>query len=261
MAAMRWRIAGVRPVVPWSLTSSWSCARRAARFRMHRLEGPPESAFAEFLRVHAPLAPLAGVDRVLVHQAASVEAAWEAVRERWPAAAGPPPYWAVAWPGARALAGYLLEQPSVVRGRRVLEVGCGGAVAAIAALQAGARNALAADLDPLACLAAAANAASNGVRLGVRAGDVCACPTDGAWDVVLAADLWYERFGASRVTAWLRECAARGARVLIADVGRAYAPRAGLEWLQHVEVADPHGTEQGSRVQAWVATLSPTVRV
>jgi hypothetical protein len=62
----------------------------------------------------------------------------------------------------------------------------------------------------------------------------------GAWDVVLAADLWYERFGAGRATAWLRECAARGARVLIADVGRAYAPRAGLEWLQHVEVADPH---------------------
>lgn len=211
--------------------------------------------------MHAPLASPAGVAGILVHQACTVEAAWEALRERWPDAAGPPPYWAVAWPGARALAAHILERPCAVAGLRVLEVGCGGALASIAALRSGAREVVAIDVDPLACRAALANAAANGVALEARTGDAWSVPTQGAWDVVLAADLWYERFGAGRATAWLRECAARGARVLIADVGRAYAPRAGLEWLQHVEVADPHGTERGSRVQAWVAALLPTVRV
>lgn len=226
-----------------------------------RIEQPSERAFAAFLRRHAPLGLVAGSGGLRAHQAVNLEAAWAALRRHWPAAAGPPPYWALAWPGARALSSYLLGQPAEVRGRRVLELGCGGALAAIAAARAGAREVLALDLDPLACRAAAANAAANGLQIEVRACDALAQPADPGWEVVLAADLWYERFLAPRATAWLREAAARGARVLIGDVGRAYSPRAGVQLLQRVELTDQHGTERGNRLHALVSALGPSMRV
>jgi ribosomal protein L11 methyltransferase len=52
------------------------------------------------------------------------------------------------------------------RGARVLDVGCGTGVLALAALRLGARSAVALDLDPLAAEAARANARANG--LGTR---------------------------------------------------------------------------------------------
>jgi ribosomal protein L11 methyltransferase len=48
-------------------------------------------------------------------------------------------------------------------GERVLDVGCGSGVLAIAALVLGAATATAVDVDPAACTATAANAARNGV--------------------------------------------------------------------------------------------------
>ena len=52
--------------------------------------------------------------------------------------------------------------------------------------------------------------------------------TDDGWDVVLAGDLWYESELAARMEPWLRALAARGATVLIGDLGRAYLPADGL---------------------------------
>lgn len=78
------------------------------------------------------------------------------------------PYWAVAWPGGQALARYVLDHPEVVRGRRVLDFGSGGAVEGIAAMKAGALSVLCADVDPLAAEAARANAALNGVLVVPR---------------------------------------------------------------------------------------------
>ena len=48
------------------------------------------------------------------------------------------PYWALLWPSGLALAEALLAAPDYVRGRRVLELGCGLGVTATAALVAGA---------------------------------------------------------------------------------------------------------------------------
>jgi hypothetical protein len=49
-----------------------------------------------------------------------------------------PPYWAVPWVGGQGLARYILDNPDVVRGRSVLDVGSGCGVAALAAATAGA---------------------------------------------------------------------------------------------------------------------------
>src|SRR3712207_6238484 len=48
------------------------------------------------------------------------------------------PYWAVTWPSGIALADTILSSQHELRGRRVLELGCGLGVTAAAAVAAGA---------------------------------------------------------------------------------------------------------------------------
>lgn len=72
-------------------------------------------------------------------------------------------------------------------GMRVLDVGTGSGILAIAALHLGAASALAVDNDPQAVTAAAANAVVNGVgeRLSVREGTLSSVKERGEWDLVL----------------------------------------------------------------------------
>jgi predicted nicotinamide N-methyase len=85
---------------------------------------------------------------------------------------------------------------------------------------------LASEIDPVAAAAIRLNAAANGVTVQVT-GDVLDGDGEGA-DLVLAADIWYERDLARRAIGLLRRAAARGARALIGDVGRAFLPRGHL---------------------------------
>ena len=64
------------------------------------------------------------------------------------------PYWAFAWAGGQALARSHPRQPRRGRRPRVLDLGAGSGLVAIAAMKAGAHSALAADTDPLAVAAA-----------------------------------------------------------------------------------------------------------
>jgi ribosomal protein L11 methyltransferase len=79
-----------------------------------------------------------------------------------------------------------LEALSQLRldGVRVLDVGTGSGILAIAAAKRGAREVVAVDTDPLAVSAATENAKGNEVRVEVHAGS--AADVDGAFDVVLA---------------------------------------------------------------------------
>lgn len=58
------------------------------------------------------------------------------------------PYWAIYWPGGQALSRYLLDNPAVVRGKSVLDLGSGCGATAIAAKMSGASKILANDIDP-----------------------------------------------------------------------------------------------------------------
>jgi predicted nicotinamide N-methyase len=108
------------------------------------------------------------------------------------------------------LARYLLAHPELVRGKRVLDFGCGSGVVAIAAALAGAREVVACDIDPLALAASRVNAVLNGVSLTfaedfhVVAGEL---------DLIIVADVLYDRGN----LAWLGQFLDRAGTVLLAD--------------------------------------------
>ena len=68
------------------------------------------------------------------------------------------PWWAFLWPGGYGLASHVQDNPAAVRGRRVVDFGCGCGVAGIAALRAGAAACVFNDLDPVAVEASLLNA-------------------------------------------------------------------------------------------------------
>lgn len=82
-----------------------------------------------------------------------------------------PPYWAVPWVGGQGVARYILDNPEVVRGKSVLDVGSGCGVAALAAARAGAALVCANDIDPLAAVAFLANAEACGLGGNGGGGD------------------------------------------------------------------------------------------
>lgn len=147
----------------------------------------------------------------------------------------PPPFWAFAWAGGQALSRWLLDNPAEVQAKRVLDFACGSGLVGIAALKAGAREVLGADIDPFCAAAVALNAQANGVRMEFTGVDLLeAAPPE--VDLICAGDVCYEKPMTERVLAWLRLARANGTRVLIGDPHRTYFPREGLEFLAEYQV-------------------------
>jgi ribosomal protein L11 methyltransferase len=74
----------------------------------------------------------------------------------------------------------------LLAGARVLDVGCGSGILAIAAAKLGAASVLGVDTDPIAIEATDANAARNGLRGSIRARSGSLPSGEAAFDVVLA---------------------------------------------------------------------------
>ena len=189
---------------------------------------------AAFVRAQTALMRPPFVPELRLHLAVAVTPLWEATEATLAAVGVPPPYWAFAWAGGQALARLLIDRPSLVAGRWVLDIGSGSGLVALAAGLAGAARVEAADIDPFAAAAIALNAAVNGLTLDVREEDLIG--RDEGWGTVLVGDLCYERPLADRLVPWLRALAARGADVLLADPGRAYVPTSGITELARYAV-------------------------
>lgn len=127
------------------------------------------------------------------------------------------PYWADLWPSAILLARTLAGRS--LRGARVLELGCGLGLPSLAAALAGGRV-LATDWAPDATEAVAVNAERNGLAVDTLVSDWRA-PEDllarGPFDLVIAADVLYERRNVSPLTELLRTL---DTAVWLADPGR-----------------------------------------
>src|SRR6266851_9377973 len=143
---------------------------------------------ALFIRHNTAIVAPPLVPEIRLHLATEVTPIWQATEETLAQGAVPPPYWAFAWAGGQALARYLLDHPETVEGRAVLDFGAGSGLVAIAAAKAGALSVTAADVDPFAAAAIAANAALNGVAIEVVTTDL----SDGDkrfWKLVNAGDI------------------------------------------------------------------------
>jgi predicted nicotinamide N-methyase len=185
----------------------------------------------DFIRANTGLTAPPLVPEIELHLATELVPLWRKSEDELQAMGVPPPYWAFAWAGGQALARYVLDDPARVRDRRVLDIGSGSGLVAIATMKAGAAEVLAADIDPFACAAIRLNASANGCEVAVRCGDLIGRAD--ARDVILVGDLFYERPLAERLLAWLAQSRAE---ILLGDPGRAYFPQTGVEKLAHYNV-------------------------
>ncbi len=200
----------------------------------------PSSVPAGFVRAQTRVERPALVPEVQLHVADDVVALWEAMEQEQAGPAEEPPFWAAAWPGGQALARYVLDNPEVVAGRSVLDLGSGSGLVAVAAARAGARSVVASDPDPYSATAVAVNAETNGVGPFAVVGDLLdEEPPD--VDVVLAGDVCYDRAMTARVLPFLGIAWLRGATVLLGDPGRRYLPREGLLAAAAYDVPDLDG--------------------
>ena len=191
--------------------------RRALVLARTRLERPPV------------------VPELVLHLADDIVEPWESLEKELDAGELPPPFWAFAWLGGQAVARYVLDHRDEVAGRRVLDLATGSGLCALAARLAGARDALAADVDPFVEAAVGLNADANGLAVDVTVDDLLQSPPPQV-DVVLAGDVFYEQEMATAFGGWLHAAAAAGARVLVGDPGRHYLPRSGLTELAAYDV-------------------------
>jgi predicted nicotinamide N-methyase len=176
-----------------------------------------------FIRANTRIATVPGLP-IRIHIADELTPIWEATEKDLAEANVAPPFWAFPWAGGQALARYVLENPDTVRGKLVLDIACGSGLVGIAAALAGAAEVVANDIDPICEAAVALNADINGVALSYLGGDLLnGDPPD--YDVILAADVFYEQTPARLFRTMLERAHASGTTIFAGDPGRTYFPR------------------------------------
>lgn len=215
---------------------------------------PPDRV--AFIRANTGIARPPLVPEIRLHLAHEALLIWQKTEEELGKMGLPPPFWAFAWAGGQALSRYILDGSAAVAGCRVLDVATGSGLVAIAAMLAGAGQAVASDIDPFAVTAADLNAALNRVSISPSLGNPLLEPADGA-DVILVGDLFYERELAAQAHAWLKHAQMRGVRILIGDPGRTYLPKKDLIQLAEYHVPVTRDLEDAEIKRSSVWTLRP----
>ena len=192
--------------------------------------GAGSASTRAFIEANLPLLGAPGVGEIMIHTATPQSGLRRLV-------AGRNPYWAWCWAGGLALARHVLAHPDLVAGLRVLDLGSGSGLVAIAAAKAGAAHVCAVDNDADAVAASEANAAANGVAIESMCADLLDSEPPEI-DVVLVGDLFYDRAVATRVTRFLDRCAESSARILVGDPGRAFLPLDRLELVADYAARD-----------------------
>ena len=192
-------------------------ARKAFIAANTRLQRPP----------HAP--------EIALYLADEITPIWRMTEEALGQMGVPPPFWAVAWAGGQGVARYVMDYRHEVANRTVLDMATGSGLVAIAAMKAGAKSALGADVDGFCEAAVALNTAANGVAVAFTS-EILLDAAPPSVDLILAGDIAYEKPMADRMFAWLAAAHAAGTRVIVGDPGRSYFPRDGLVRLAEYQV-------------------------
>ncbi len=206
-----------------------------------------------FIRANTRISAVPGLP-IRMHTADELTPIWEATEKDLAEANVAPPFWAFPWAGGQALARYVLDNPEIVRGKRVLDIACGSGLVGLAAALAGAAHVVANDIDPMCEAAVALNADLNGVSITYSGGDLLNDdPPD--HDVILAADVFYEQTPARRFRAMLERAHVRGASVFAGDPGRTYFPRDAFRQVAEYAVETTTEIENHPVKTGWVWTL------
>lgn len=208
------------------------------------------------VRAHSVIARPPLCPELRLHLVTSACSLWRADEAELCRLGLPDPFWAFAWPGGQAIARRLLDHPEAARGRRVLDFGAGGGIAAIAAALSGARSVWATDLDPLAGAACRLNAALAGVTLRVSDDDLLG-REDLEVDLVLVGDVTYDPELGSEVVVWLERLARRGVEAWVGDPGRGFLPTASLERLATYDAPADVDVDGRYRVPTSVFRVGP----
>ena len=173
-----------------------------------------------------------------------------------------PPFWAFAWPGGQAIARYILDNPSLVKNKSVLDLASGSGIAGIAALTASARHVDFNDIDPLACKSIHLNCAANGLKVypSILRKNLIAGPTHewsqkNSWEIIVAGDVFYEQPMSQKIFEWLLNRAREGTEVLIGDPGRCYFPEGPIEMLYQYSVKTSKMIEKEDEIVSRVYRL------
>ena len=218
-----------------------------------------------FIRENTSILSPPLVPEVKLHLAHEAVPIWQKTEEELGEIGLPPPFWAFAWAGGQALARYILDNPEIVYGKRVIDIASGSGLVAIAALKAGAASVLAADIDMFAVASIELNMELNFPTLSChsRAGGNPTFPLETKLDprlredddegrnieitsdnlllspppeidVILVGDLFYEKHVAELCLNWLRQ--AKTTQIYIGDPGRSYLPKATLTKIAEYSV-------------------------
>lgn len=131
-------------------------------------------------------------------------------------AAPEPPYWMHLWPGATAAARMVAASSKVAGGARVLELGCGLGLPALAAALRGA-TVLASDWQEAPLRFLRRSAALNGCRVDLVRMDWTAPALRGRFAVCIGADIAYDAAAEPGLAAALRELLEPAGVVWLAD--------------------------------------------
>ncbi len=161
------------------------------------------------------------------------------------------PYGLLLWASALGLAGRLAEEPSLVAGKRVLEIGAGVGLPGLAAHALGAAEVIQTDYQDDALALCAHNAVENGVPAGAvrcRRADWRDFPDLGQpFPLVIGSDVLYERTLHPTLRALLPRLVTPGGRVLLSDPVRPQA----LAFIDFLEQDRSWVVEIESRLVAW----------
>ncbi len=103
-----------------------------------------------FIRANTRKRDVPLIPEIAIYLADEAVPLWHKTEEELGEHGLPPPFWAFAWAGGQALARYILDNPEIVRGKRVLDFASGSGLVAIAAARAGAARVEACEIDDFA---------------------------------------------------------------------------------------------------------------
>ena len=167
-----------------------------------------------------------------------------------------PPFWSLCWASGQALACHILQNPGLVKGKRVLDFGSGSGVAGLAAGMAGALKVLACDLDGYALDAIRANAMLNKIPVHTCRGIE---EISDALDLILAADVLYDRENHHFLESFLT----LAPTVMVADSRLKNLPMPAYRKIREITLwtlPDLHESDEFNRVNIYLASSSSRLR-